>query len=226
MITNPDKEISEQEKSNLYLRFISGLSIVAIFVISILWYKILFTIIMIIVASCMFYEWLCMTKFDIYFTFLGIIIILPSIISLILINNYNHYILINYFTIIWSVDTFAMIGGKTIGGVKLAAKISPNKTWSGFFIGIISSAIMSLLVSKILEYYFDFNFISNKLELFIYAIVIGIISQISDLFISHFKRKFHIKDTGNIIPGHGGMLDRFDSIILTAPIQLVILYYM
>jgi phosphatidate cytidylyltransferase len=131
--------------------------------------------------------------------------------------------LMMYFIIIWTVDTMALVGGKTIGGVKLAPKISPNKTWSGLIIGSISSGVAASLLTYLPNYdlsLFSKIGIHSVQAIFIFAMFLAIISQISDLFMSFFKRKFNIKDSGSIIPGHGGMIDRFDSIILTAPIIL------
>jgi len=107
-----------------------------------------------------------------------------------------------------------MLGGKTFGGPKLARKISPLKTWSGLLCGCIASAT----VWDMGYYYFDLNRLSVN-PLF-YGFINGLVAQISDIFVSYFKRKSDIKDSGNLIPGHGGFLDRFDSIIFSAPLLL------
>ena len=116
----------------------------------------------------------------------------------------------------------AMVGGKLVGGPKLAPKTSPNKTISGLIIGV-SSAIISLnILTLIPAYSLPYMIAKSNVSLSFFALIIGVTAQISDLSISLLKRKFNIKDTGTIIPGHGGALDRFDSIILTAP--LIALY--
>ena len=123
------------------------------------------------------------------------------------------YIILFLFSIVWSCDIFAYIGGKLIGGPKFSPKISPNKTWSGVVCGFVSSFIISYLYIK---YVFD---MPNKILLFIPLFIMA--SILGDLLESKAKRILGVKDTGNIIPGHGGILDRFDSFILTSYIYII-----
>ncbi|XVN40570.1 MAG: phosphatidate cytidylyltransferase [Rickettsia endosymbiont of Argas persicus] len=227
MIIQKGKErlAKDKLKSNLYLRVLSGIILVPLFVIAILWFKPLFYALMVLVAIGMLSEWYDMTHLTIFYLLIGLIII-PLPISLLIslsANPINNWLIMLYFCIIWSVDTFAMIGGKTFGGAKLAPKISPKKTWSGLITGILSAGLVAILVSSIPNFYIENYYFSNKVYLFIISYIIALIAQLSDLFISYFKRKFNIKDSGNIIPGHGGVLDRFDSIILTTPILFFII---
>jgi phosphatidate cytidylyltransferase len=120
--------------------------------------------------------------------------------------------------LIWSVDTMAMIGGKILQGPKLAPSISPNKTISGLLTGVISAVIIVIIIWQK-----NNLLINNIYNVCLYTMLLAVMAQVSDLLVSFFKRKFKVKDSGNIIPGHGGVLDRFDSIILTAPI--IFLYY-
>lgn len=114
----------------------------------------------------------------------------------------------------------AMYGGKLIEGPKLSPRLSPKKTISGLLSGVFSAGLVAFLLQFIPRYNIS-NFISQEtIEIILIAMILASIGQMSDLFISFFKRRFKIKDTGSIIPGHGGALDRFDSIILTAPIFL------
>ena len=110
-------------------------------------------------------------------------------------------------------DTGGYIFGKTIGGKKLT-KISPNKTISGS----IGSFIFSILPIFLFNFqnYIDFNF-DLSLKNILFCLVISLSCQIGDLIISYFKRLNKVKDTGSILPGHGGLLDRIDSIILAIP---------
>jgi len=208
------------------LRILSGLVIGLIFVTSIIWIPQLFNIIILLVSIGMLIEWYMMTKSSILFLLLGIPIISIPITSLLLVNSIDssRFILLIYFIIIWSVDTFAMLGGKTIGGPKLARYISPNKTWSGLFTGIIGATFISVLFCNFLNFSIYNYYFSNIISVILTSMLISLVAQLSDLFISYFKRKFKIKDSGYIIPGHGGLLDRFDSIIFTAPILFVIVY--
>lgn len=112
-----------------------------------------------------------------------------------------------------STDIGGYMFGKLLKGKKLS-KLSPNKTYSGMF----GSYIMSTFIT-----YLFFRNIINLNELIIYTLIISTISQIGDLLISFLKRKANIKDTGSILPGHGGVLDRLDGLLLAIPIGLIFL---
>jgi phosphatidate cytidylyltransferase len=116
------------------------------------------------------------------------------------------------FAIIWSTDIFAFFAGKILGGAKLAPKISPNKTWSGLFGGVIASMAIGFMSS--------FMFSGGVLFFIFLSALLSIVEQISDLLESKFKRIFGVKDSSNIIPGHGGVLDRMDGMMLVAPLVL------
>ena len=111
-----------------------------------------------------------------------------------------------------STDIGGFVFGKTFKGKKLS-KISPKKTYSG----MIGSYIFSFVVAYCL---FE-NYLSIT-DLILFTLILSTFSQIGDLLISYLKRNANIKDTGNILPGHGGLLDRFDGLILTIPIGLII----
>lgn len=143
-------------------------------------------------------------------------------------NEYNPKIITGIFIIIWTNDTFAYIVGKTIGKTKLLERISPKKTIEGFIGGVIFSIIAGLLISKF--YIQPFESFKNKSALIwmITALLIGIFGTIGDLIESKFKRIAGVKDSGSIMPGHGGILDRLDSVIFVAPFIYLfyqILYY-
>ncbi len=226
MIMQKEREllVLDSKKSNMTLRILSAMAIGPLFIIAILFFKPLFYLLMILVALAMGYEWYQMTKSSLNHILLGFIIIPIPIISLLIIasEEQNRWLLLLYFVTMWSVDSFAMFGGKNIGGLKLAPKISPNKTYSGLIVGIFGAGLMVFLLS-LLPWVNLSNYSINNTQLIIASILLALIAQMSDLFISYFKRKFAIKDSGNIIPGHGGVLDRFDSIIITAPILLFII---
>ena len=114
-------------------------------------------------------------------------------------------------------DIGGYIFGKTFKGKKLT-KISPNKTYSGMY----GSFLLTILFS--LVYSYSISFIDLEIILFT-SIVISAICQIGDLFISYLKRKAKLKDTGNILPGHGGLLDRIDGILFALPIGLIIINF-
>lgn len=110
------------------------------------------------------------------------------------------------FMIIWSTDSFAYLFGRFFGKRKLAPKISPNKTIEGTIGGVFGAVVIGLI------YLHFFNTLSfNLLESIFLIIVISVAGQLGDLVESAYKRSFQVKDSGTIFPGHGGVLDRFDS---------------
>lgn len=137
-------------------------------------------------------------------------------------NKYNEKILITIFILIWTNDTFAYLVGKNLGKHKLFPSVSPKKTIEGFAGGIVFTVLFSILLSK---YYIGTK---NLYIWAIIAIIISIFSTLGDLIESKLKRVAGVKDTGNIMPGHGGILDRLDSIIFVVPfinLFYLILYY-
>lgn len=139
------------------------------------------------------------------------------------IKDYNPKIIIGLFLLIWTNDTFAYIVGKSIGKHKLFERISPKKTIEGFLGGLIFAVVAGYLISK---FYIkpkpEFSHQSILIWTSIAAIV-GIFGTIGDLIESKFKRIAGVKDSGNIMPGHGGVLDRLDSVIFVAP--FIFLFY-
>jgi phosphatidate cytidylyltransferase len=139
------------------------------------------------------------------------------------VKEYNPKIIIGLFILIWTNDTFAYIVGKTIGKNKLFEKISPKKTIEGFIGGIVFAILAGYLISK---YYIKASPQFSERSIMIWtsiALIVGIVGTIGDLIESKFKRIAGVKDSGNIMPGHGGILDRLDSVIFVAPI--IFLYY-
>ncbi|NJB82606.1 phosphatidate cytidylyltransferase [Wenyingzhuangia aestuarii] len=125
-------------------------------------------------------------------------------------NTYEGTTFLGCIILIWSTDTFAYLTGKAIGKHKLYEKISPNKTIEGSVGGLIFTLITATILSK----YFTQYSLTEWLGL---SIVISIFGGLGDLVESMFKRAANIKDSGNLIPGHGGVLDRFDSLLFASP---------
>ena len=113
-------------------------------------------------------------------------------------------------------DVGGMIFGKIFKGKKLT-KISPNKTISGS----IGSVVLSLLTVPIFSFFLEDEF-NNSSDMIIFAILVSLFCQLGDLFISFLKRKAKVKDTGDLLPGHGGVLDRIDGILFAVPIGIAI----
>lgn len=136
-------------------------------------------------------------------------------------NSYNPNIILSIFILIWVNDTFAFLVGKTFGKHKLFEKVSPKKTIEGFVGGFIFSIVAGIILAQflMLQSYIHWVFI---------AILVSVFGTLGDLVESKFKRIANVKDSGNIMPGHGGVLDRLDSIIFVAPIVFLfyqIIYY-
>jgi len=120
-------------------------------------------------------------------------------------------IIIGFFLLIWANDTGAYLTGISIGRHKLMERISPKKTWEGFFGGIIIAAFVAWLLS-------DWLGVVNKIHWVIISLIISLAGTYGDLIESMLKRSIGVKDSGTIMPGHGGFLDRFDSAIISFPI--------
>lgn len=110
------------------------------------------------------------------------------------------------FACVWGADTMAYFTGRAIGGPKLAPRISPNKTWSGFFGGLIGGILIGWAIMWLCGYQVNALFIA-------FAGFLVLLSQLGDLVESALKRRFGVKDSGKIIPGHGGILDRIDGLV-------------
>ena len=117
---------------------------------------------------------------------------------------------------IWSNDTFAYLGGTFIGKHKMIERVSPGKTWEGTLFGIF--------ITIALCFYFHKNIqATTSLSWIFLSFLIPILATVGDLVESMIKRIANVKDTGNIMPGHGGILDRFDSILFVVPFIVIII---
>lgn len=120
------------------------------------------------------------------------------------------------FILIWSSDSFAYFTGRLFGKHKMAPKISPKKTWEGFAGGVVLTLILGFFIE---QYYPELR--GNWM---LVGFLVSIFAPLGDLVESQLKRSFGVKDSGNIIPGHGGILDRLDSFIICAPV--IYLYFL
>jgi phosphatidate cytidylyltransferase len=123
---------------------------------------------------------------------------------------YNRYILLGYLILLWSSDTFAYLTGRALGKTPLAPKISPKKNWEGSIGGAVCTILISLLLYKTIGFLTLYQWIGL-------SVIIVVFGTIGDLIESRLKRVLGVKDSGNILPGHGGILDRFDSLLFSAP---------
>lgn len=121
--------------------------------------------------------------------------------------------------VVWGADTGGYIFGRALGGPKLAVAISPNKTWSGFLGGTATSALCGWGVVYLVS---DTQILNIGWPFAALSAAIAVVSQIGDLFESWIKRRFGVKDSGAIIPGHGGLFDRVDGLVAAALAVVII----
>lgn len=161
------------------------------------------------------------TVYDAAITILGIIYIVGFMIFLPLTTGLENGKLLVWYTIIaaWGTDTFAYLIGKKFGKHKFSS-VSPKKTIEGCIGGLIGGTLLILGYTFILNTYMNFDI--SYLEIAVASVLLSAIGQIGDLAASTIKRYAGVKDFSNLIPGHGGMLDRLDSIIFVAPFAFVL----
>ena len=212
--------------SEINKRIISSLAIISLLIIS-FYNKTLFSLLLLFIFYQLFHEFLNIfrkisnfkKKILLYLLLLTILIYLIALIILIwfiIIHNFNDRLLYLYVIILvcMSTDVGGFVFGKLFKGKKLT-KISPNKTYSGLF----GSYILAFLSA-----YLIFNNSFDLYKLLLYVFFVSSVSQLGDLIVSKLKRKAKLKDTGNLIPGHGGLLDRLDGYIFAIPIGIIISY--
>jgi len=211
---------------NLIKRFISSIILLSILSLSISIDHKYFNIFLILIFLLALYEWLNLVKMTIHKLF-GSFFLFLSFYSVFLLSDINNIssgtnLIILIIIICVSSDIGGYVFGKILKGPKLT-KISPNKTYSGV-LGAYLFVAFSIFVISANELIFFKNITFSNL--LIIALLISSISQIGDIIISFFKRKAKIKDTGKLIPGHGGILDRIDGMIFAFPFSLIFFTFM
>jgi len=187
----PEQELSE---TRLYLALILGLGLMLINI--------------------------CLLAFDqedeclsqLFHYVLGLVYIIPPLLSLALLSK-EPWILAGIFIMIWSFDSFAYLVGRFFGKHKFMPKISPKKTWEGFFGGLLFALLSAYLLDR-----FAGVAAINTWQWLLLGIIVVISSTFGDLFESALKRSHDLKDSGNFMPGHGGILDRIDSLLFAMPL--------
>lgn len=124
------------------------------------------------------------------------------------------WILLIFFAAVWATDTGALFLGNLIGGPKLAPVLSPNKTWAGFLGGIACAALAAMLVALPLR--------AALVPAIVFGVIVALAGHLGDLFESMMKRRAGRKNSGSLIPGHGGVLDRIDSTLFAAPVAALL----
>lgn len=140
----------------------------------------------------------------------GALVLLPLYIALMKLYDTDPLILLFALLIVWVADSGAYLAGRTLGRIKLAPQISPGKTWEGVIGGMLAVVLLAIVRSFFVE--------TDLLVLIPFCLAVGAFSIVGDLTVSMFKRTAGVKDSGKLFPGHGGVLDRIDSVAAAAPL--------
>ena len=140
----------------------------------------------------------------------GALVLVPLFNALVVLYHASPLILLGALLIVWAADTGAFMAGKLFGRVKLAPRISPGKTWEGVIGGLVLVGMLALAVAW---------YTNATVPVFVpFCLAVACASVVGDLTVSMFKRTAGIKDSGSLFPGHGGVLDRIDSVAAAAPL--------
>jgi len=173
-----------------------------------------FEILMAVAGIILAVEWGKLCKHQFLWMVFGIVYILPPVFSLIYLRRLEDTgasVLLWLFILVWAADSGAYFFGRLIGGPKLAPRISPKKTWAGFIGGVMMSGVVGWVFATYLQ-----GNTASFITLTIVSAVTGAVSQCGDLLESALKRHFNVKDSGSLIPGHGGLLDRVDGLLIAS----------
>jgi phosphatidate cytidylyltransferase len=187
------------------------------------------TLVALCTAICL-YEWVQLARRSRYHFMImlaGVLYITYTFwICFLLREHHGVKIALLFVTMIWASDIGAYVAGKSIGGSKMTPTISPNKTWAGLLGAMIGPAIAGAVYILAYDRIYDVARGRDMWELsfafIVFGALIGLVGQAGDLLVSALKRHVSVKDSGALIPGHGGLLDRVDAMMLSAPVYLLI----
>jgi phosphatidate cytidylyltransferase len=219
---------------SLALRLLSSLVLIPVFIVITIMGDWAFAGIIALCIGIAMAEWVNITKHisslastKVILILLGILYIGSAYLEMIFLRLQTDGVfwVIVFMMCIWASDSLAYAVGKNIGGPKMTPTISPNKTWSGYVGAMIGPAIVLTLCVHFFPQA-DFNEEAASAPVtFLFGMMIGICGQSGDLLISMMKRKAGLKDTGALIPGHGGILDRIDAMLMAFPIYIAYITY-
>ncbi|MDB2414537.1 phosphatidate cytidylyltransferase [Rickettsiales bacterium] len=199
--------------------------ILAPLVLALIWTGgVIFNILVVITAIIMAFEWCSIiysqegdAEYSNKWVILGTIYISIFASSLIYLRDIDGGFgnILYLVLIVWATDIAAYFSGRYIGGPKIAVKISPNKTWAGLIGGMIAAGLVSSVASFLID---D----ANLILYFIIGTFLAVFAQVGDFFESWLKRKFAVKDSGSIIPGHGGVMDRVDGLVTVSALLAIL----
>jgi len=218
-ITKKLEKIAEGMPKEMQKRIGSALILIPIILFFIYVSSSLFSLLVLSITILMTYEWMDITSQStdkLFWRGMGLLYILSPSFSLTVLRNLPNGadIILWLFMVVWATDTAAYFVGINLKGPKLAPKISPKKTWSGLIGGICASMLIGLIASLMFK--------ETAIFFIAFSGVLAVVAQAGDLLLSKVKRTFNVKDSGNLIPGHGGILDRIDGLTLTAPFVMII----
>ena len=199
----------ETKSSDLGVRALSAAIMIPPAIVAIHFGTPYFEALVIIGAAILVYELHSASGGRLIWTVLGtgyIALAITGLLSLRLPIDHGALTIYWLFILVWSADTLAYFVGRNVGGPKLAPKLSPKKTWSGFIGALAGAAIVGAALAIYLEK-------TTIWPLIVVSALLGAISQFGDLLESWFKRRFHRKDMSGLIPGHGGLFDRVDGLL-------------
>lgn len=219
--------------SSLRMRLASAVVLGPLTGLVIIWGGVPFLIFVGIALGIAAYEWLGLVKklkFSFLHSILGAVYLAVTFGSFVFLRlgfEQGAWFALTAMLCVWAADIGAYFFGKIVGGAKMAPEISPKKTWSGLMGGMLCSGLFLLFMVFVSPYIpalvTDVSLVrDNLIFVFVAGLVFGFIGQAGDLFVSFYKRQANIKDTGTLIPGHGGLLDRIDSIMLVMPVFLAV----
>ncbi len=228
----PNMAPQTHASSELLKRVLSALVLAPLFLYVTYIGGVFFQGMMILIFSIALWEWLKMVGTKNFVSLLsGALYIVASLFAVLMLEqNASTYlstpphvfpgfsVILWLCVIVWSTDCGAYIVGKLVGGAKLCPMISPNKTWAGFFGGLAAASFIGVFSANALGLHFK-----KMLPIFLLSLMLSLACHLGDLLQSLMKRHFEVKDMGAIIPGHGGVFDRFDSLMLAALVLAIYL---
>jgi phosphatidate cytidylyltransferase len=174
-----------------------------------------FVLLVAVGAAVAAWEWTRLVSWSRGWVALGIVYIGVPVAAILWLRDQDRETAFWLLLVVWATDIMAYTAGRLIGGWKLMPQVSPKKTWAGLIGGVIGAAIVGGLVADGLHLAIDAWLLAAA------SAVLALVSQAGDLFESAVKRHFHAKDSGALIPGHGGILDRIDGLMAAAPAAAV-----
>lgn len=211
-------ELSKQlsRRSELLVRTVSGIAMILVALFALWMGSWVFALLLAVIGVLMAIEIKALVRdLDADIKVLSVAYVLFPIGGMLALRQGHHGFGLALWTlaIVWATDIFAYFSGRYFGGAKLAPAISPSKTWSGLAGGVVGAGIIGPVIASLMDL---------PLICYVFGAPLGCLAQGGDLFESWLKRKAGVKDSGNLIPGHGGVLDRLDGVVPVATLMGVL----